>query len=260
MFSIRYNRQTNHIAGIGCKTQSNQTDESINQTGVVAYYAENACGVLTRGRLAQGKSYEALEEALEAARITGGRKVCKTCEKAALAQIEADQAAKDEAMTMADQALSEDTEAIAEALAERDDFDNGQLPVVEGAEHQVGDELYFIPAERPSGYRCPAGPVVVARVIDHGEPTPYAPRFSYVVQVPGVPATGQGTDASELHKIGSVPVDYRFQDTYITAICSDCKASPTYANTKIVEEPILRDGPVYPGMATISAKRVCAHH
>src|SRR5690242_10132034 len=115
-YSIRYNRATNHIAGIACMTTSNKTDEDINRTGVVAYYAENACGVLTRGRLAQGASYESLEEALDAARKTGGRKVCKTCEKAALAAIE----------------------AAANAPVEEP-----KAEVVEGAEHQVGDKLYF---------------------------------------------------------------------------------------------------------------------
>jgi len=232
MFSIRYNRATNHIAGIACKTQSNQTDENINETGVVAYYAENACGVLTRGRLAQGQSYERLEDALEAARKTGGRKCCKTCEKAALAALE----------------------AIVKAEAE------AKPEIVEGAEHQVGDKLYFLPGERPHGYVCPAGEVEVVRVIDHGEPTPYAPRFSYVVQVPGISATRQGTDASELYKIGEVPKDYRFEWTYLTAICGECKAQVTYANTKLVEEPIHHDGPVYPGMATVKQRRVCAHH
>jgi hypothetical protein len=53
-------------------------------------------------------------------------------------------------------------------------------------------------------------------------------------------------------------VDYRFEWTYITAICADCGAAPTYANTKIVEEPIVREGKTYPGMATHKAKRVCA--
>ena len=237
MFSIRYNRQTNHIAGIGCKTQGPATDRSA-ETGVVAYYAENACGVLTRGRLAQGASYEGLQEALDAARITGGRKVCKTCEKAALAQLEADAQELPAYDSEADQKLSDE--------------------YVADAEHQVGDKLYFIPLERPHGYRCPAGEVVVTKVVDHVEATAYSPRFTYVVQVPGVAATSQGTDARELHKIGEVPVDYRFEWTYITAICADCGAAPTYANTKIVEEPIVREGKTYPGMATHKAKRVCA--
>src|SRR3546814_20839701 len=68
---------TNHIAGIGCKTQSTGEERG----GVVAYYVENACGVLTRGRLAQGASFEGLQEALDAARTTGGCKCCKNCQK-----------------------------------------------------------------------------------------------------------------------------------------------------------------------------------
>src|SRR5690242_11532827 len=150
MFSIRYNRATNHISGIECKTQGPANDRSA-ETGVVAYYAENACGVLTRGRLAQGKSYEDLQEALEAARTTGGRKVCKTCEKAALAALE----------------------AIAEAAANAP-VEEPATETVEGAEHQVGDVLYFLPGQRPHGYVCPAGEVEVVRVVDHGEPTPYS--------------------------------------------------------------------------------------
>jgi hypothetical protein len=236
MFSIRYNRATNHIAGIGCKTQGPATDRSA-ETGVVAYYAENACGVLTRGRLAQGASYEGIQEALDAARITGGRKVCKTCEKAALALIEA------EATPAPEQA------PVVTVTAEPDH--------VEGAEHQVGDELYFLPGQRPHGYCVPAGPVVVTKVVDHVQATAYAPRFSYVVQIPGVPAATQGTDASELHAPGSVPVDYRFPETYDKAVCADCHKSVTYANTKIVSEPIHRDGPVYPGMCTRRERRVC---
>lgn len=235
MFSIRYNRATNHIAGIACKTEGPATDRSA-ETGVVAYYAENACGVLTRGRLAQGASFEGLQEALDAARITGGRKVCKTCEKAALAALEAIAAATP-VVTIQDEPVK-----------------------VEGAEHQVGDKLYFLPGQRPHGYVCPAGEVVVTKVVDHVEATAYAPRFSYVVQVPGIAATSQGTTASELHAPGSVPVDYRFDMTYMTAICSDCGAAPTYANTKIVSEPIHRDGPVYAGMCTVKERRVCAHH
>jgi len=233
MFSIRYNRATNHIAGVACKTQSAGNE----QGGVVDYYAENACGVLTRGRLAQGASYDSLQDALDAARITGGRKVCKTCEKAALVAIEAIVAATPEpapVVTVQDQQVK-----------------------VEGAEHQVGDELYFLPGQRPHGYCVPAGPVVVTKVVDHVEATAWAPRFSYVVQIPGVPAATQGTTASELHAPGSVPVDYRFDETYMTAICGDCGGTPTYANTKIVSEPIHRDGPVYPGMCTTKERRVC---
>lgn len=233
MFSIRYNRATNHISGIECKTQGPANDRSA-ETGVVAYYAENACGVLTRGRLAQGKSYEDLQEALEAARTTGGRKVCKTCEKAALAALE----------------------AIAEAAANAS-VEEPATETVEGAEHQVGDVLYFLPGQRPHGYVCPAGEVEVVRVVDHGEPTAWSPRFTYVVQVPGIAATRQGTDASELYAPGSVPVDYRFEMTYLKAVCADCKKQVTYANTKLRSEPIEHEGPVYPGMCTTKEFRVC---
>lgn len=239
MFSIRYNRATNHIAGIACKTTSNQTDENINETGVVAYYAENACGVLTRGRLAQGASYANLQDALDAARITGGRKLCKTCEKAALAALE----------------------AVAEA-AKAAQPEEPKAEIVEGAEHQVGDRLYFLPGERPHGYVCPAGEVEVVRVIDHGDnvnPMWGQTRFTYVVQVPGIPATSQGTDHRELHKPGEVPVDYRFPETYDKAICARCKGGVTYANTKIVSEPIpgRESGPSYYGIPTRREYRVC---
>lgn len=235
-YSIRYNRATNHIAGIACKTSSNQTQENVDETGVVAYYAENACGVLTRGRLAQGASYASLQDALDAARITGGRKVCKTCEKAALAAIEAI--------------------AAAEAKPEP-----APVEIVEGAEHQVGDELYFIPCkERQFPAYIPAGEVVVTKVVDHGQATMYSPRFTYVVQVSNVPAATQGTDTTELHKVGEVPKDYRIWATYTTAICADCRAEVTYANSKIVSEPIPRTGPTYYGMATTRERRVCAHH
>lgn len=227
-YSIRYNRSTNHIAGIAAKCTSTGEEKG----GVVADYAENACGVLTRGRLAQGASYETLTEVLEAARKSA-RKVCKTCEKAALAAIDAE------------------IDAKVEVNPEH----------VEGAEHQVGDELYFIPSKsRTVTCAIPAGKVIVKRVVDHGEPTMYAPRFSYVVQIEGVPAATQGTDASELFAAGSVPVDYRFWETYTTAICADCRQPVAYANTKIVTEPILRDGPTYPGMCTHESRRVCAHH
>ncbi|QKY78638.1 hypothetical protein SEA_DRYAD_100 [Streptomyces phage Dryad] len=239
-YSIRYNRTTNHIAGIAAKCTSSGEERG----GVVVEYAENACGSLTRYALAEGKSFEDLREALDAARITGGRKVCKRCEKAALAAIEAIAAATPVAPEPEQAPVIE----VAESATE----------TVEGAEHQVGDTLYFIPSKRPHGYRCPAGEVEVVRVVDHKEATAYAPRFSYVVQVPGIAATSQGTDASELHKIGEVPRDDRFDDTVVRTQCGKCRKPVTYANTKIVTEPIHHDGPVYPGMCTQKQFRVCA--
>jgi hypothetical protein len=232
-FTIKYNRSTNHIDGIECKSQG--TGEE--QGGVVGYYAQNACGVITRGRLATGKSYATIQEAYEAA-SKHTRRICKTCAKAALALIAAE------------------AEAATEQPAEEPKDET-----VEGAEHQVGDKLYFLPGERPHGYVCPAGEVEVVRVVDHGDNVRFGQhRFTYVVQVPGIEATRQGTDASELHAPGSVPVDYRFEWTYLKTICADCRQEVTYANTKMRSEPIHHDGPVYPGMATRKEFRVCAHH
>jgi hypothetical protein len=131
-------------------------------------------------------------------------------------------------------------------------------PANEPSTHKVGDRLYFLPGERKNGYAVPAGEVDVIRVIDHIEPTPYAPRFSYVVQVPGIAAATQGTDDSELYVIGEVPVDMRFEWTYIKTTCHVCRQQVTYANTKMRREEILRDGPTYPGMATHKEYRVCA--
>lgn len=255
-YTIKYNRTTNHIAGIACKS----TDGGNDNGSYVTSYAQNACGSLTSARLATGKTYDSIQEAYDAA-SKHTRRICKNCAKAALALIQAE---ADEAMTMADQALSDDAEAVAEALAERAEVEQAPVLTVHtepvpvlGAEHQVGDALYFLPGERPNGTSIPAGPVVVTKVVDHVQATAYAPRFSYVVQIPGIPAATQGTDASELHAPGSVPVDYRFPETYDKAVCADCKKSTTYANTKIVCEPIHRDGPVYTGMATRRERRVC---
>lgn len=82
MYTIKYNRKTNHIAGLTERTQSTGEERG----GVVAYYAENACGALTRYRFADGTSHESLADALSAARA-GERNLCKTCEKAALAEL-----------------------------------------------------------------------------------------------------------------------------------------------------------------------------
>lgn len=236
-YTIRYNRQTNHIDGIACKDQSSGTEKG----GVVASYALSACGSLTRGNLAFGKTYETITEAYEAA-SKHTRRICKNCAKAALALIEAERVEAEEAAKVeAEQAAQPEPKA----------------EIVEGAEFQVGDKGYFLPVDRTHGYACPAGEVEVIRVVDHGEPTLWSPRFTYVVQVPGVPATSQGTDNRELHHLGKVPTDYRVWATYTTAICADCRKPVAYANTKIVSEPIHRDGPVYAGMCTVAERRVC---
>lgn len=233
MYTIRYNRQTNHIAGIAAKCTSTGEEKG----GVVAAYAENSCGVLTRGNLGIGKSYATIQEAYDAAsRHT--RRICKTCAKAALALIAAEQEAADT------------TEVQIE-----------EVEIVEGAEHQVGDELYFIPSDkRTYPAAIPAGKVVVKRVVDHVQATAYSPRFTYVVQVENVPAATQGTDATELYAPGSVPRDYRFWETYTGVPCADCRKDVSYANSKIVSEPIVRSGAIFPGMPTRAERRVCVKH
>jgi hypothetical protein len=85
-YTIRYNRTTNHIDGISARTTGGGNDMGSH----VSDYSLSACGALTRGRFGAGKSFESLADALEAARLAGGRKLCKTCEKAALAQIAAE--------------------------------------------------------------------------------------------------------------------------------------------------------------------------
>jgi hypothetical protein len=83
-FTIRYNGSTTHIEGCDAATQSTGEERG----GVVSYYAQSACGSLTRygHSMAVGKSYEDAAEALEAGRANAaasGRKFCKKCEIAA---------------------------------------------------------------------------------------------------------------------------------------------------------------------------------
>lgn len=85
--TIRYNGSSIHLQGIAASTPYTGDGED-NGSGVVAYYAESACGSLTRNgyRMATGKTYETATEALEGARemaSSHGLKVCKNCEKAA---------------------------------------------------------------------------------------------------------------------------------------------------------------------------------
>lgn len=83
-FTIRYNRTSVHIQGCEAATQTTGDD---NGSGVVAYYAESACGSLTRNgyRMAVGESYETAAEARDAAQAKAkslGLKFCKNCETA----------------------------------------------------------------------------------------------------------------------------------------------------------------------------------
>jgi len=85
VFTLKYNRTTTHIDGLAVRTKTVDTDP--NKTGVVAYYAENPCPVLTRSRnLATGSQHETALKALNAA-LQSPRKLCQNCKKAAEAMI-----------------------------------------------------------------------------------------------------------------------------------------------------------------------------
>ncbi|MCF3174780.1 hypothetical protein IPZ61_15790 [Streptomyces sioyaensis] len=83
-YTIKYNRTSNHIGGLTVRTTGGGKDMGDH----VSDYSQNACGSLTRYRFADGESFERLTDALEAARKAGGRKLCKTCEKAAEAELQ----------------------------------------------------------------------------------------------------------------------------------------------------------------------------
>jgi hypothetical protein len=77
-YTIKYNRTTNHIAGLDIRTAGSEMN-----------YSQNACPTLTRSvNFAEGKTSTDLREILKSAKING-RKVCKHCEKAAEAMIAA---------------------------------------------------------------------------------------------------------------------------------------------------------------------------
>lgn len=86
--TIRYNGSSIHLQGIAASTPYTGNGDD-NETGVVAYYAESACGSLTRNgsRMVVGHSFETATEALKEAHAMAGYrhglKVCKNCEKAA---------------------------------------------------------------------------------------------------------------------------------------------------------------------------------
>lgn len=58
-----------------------------------------------------------------------------------------------------------------------------------------------------------------------------------------------------------VQVDYSQPLTYLTTTCelATCGRTVTYANTKLVDEPIV-PRPQYPGMTTHISRRVCSSH
>lgn len=92
-FVIRYNARTFHIQGAPIRTKVTG-DGDDNGSGVVGYYAQSACPSLTKAasRMAVGRTFTDLSEALNNTRISArvnGRKLCKHCEKAAMRALEA---------------------------------------------------------------------------------------------------------------------------------------------------------------------------
>ena len=69
----------------------------------------------------------------------------------------------------------------------------------EQAKYKAGDRLHFTPlaSRAPFGTAIAEGDVEVVEVVDHGSPTPYSPRFTYVVRALDGSGT-QGTDDREL--------------------------------------------------------------
>lgn len=78
MFQIFYNRTTDHIDGLEIRTEGSDLNYSLSH-----------CSALSRNatRMARGKKSEDLGEILRSAGIT--RKLCKSCEDAAKAQLNA---------------------------------------------------------------------------------------------------------------------------------------------------------------------------
>jgi hypothetical protein len=80
-FTMMYNRTTNHIAGAAIRSTGD---------GSRPEDALNACGALTRARLATGKNFTTAADALKGLKSSAaatGRKVCKHCESALNAEI-----------------------------------------------------------------------------------------------------------------------------------------------------------------------------
>jgi hypothetical protein len=45
---------------------------------------------------------------------------------------------------------------------------------------------------------------------------------------------------------------------YMRTTCADCGQPVAYADTKLVDEPVRREGPTFPGMVTHVSRRICA--
>lgn len=89
-YTVLYNRSSVHINGLATRSTGRGTDMGDH----ISYYAQNACGALSRGAstMQASKTSENVTEILKAARGTSaavGNKLCKKCEAAAEAMIAA---------------------------------------------------------------------------------------------------------------------------------------------------------------------------
>ncbi|MFD8226874.1 hypothetical protein ACFV16_22185 [Streptomyces massasporeus] len=88
---IKYNGSSVHIDGLNIRTTGGGNDVG----GHISYYAKSACATITRNgyRMATAKTDElaTAEQALKVAKALArsmGKRLCKSCEAAALAQID----------------------------------------------------------------------------------------------------------------------------------------------------------------------------
>lgn len=86
MIRLAVNRNSVHIDGINARTQGGGNDTGDH----VTYFAETACGALTRGRFEYRTPEVAdindMSQVLKAAQLNAdinGRKLCRNCAKAA---------------------------------------------------------------------------------------------------------------------------------------------------------------------------------
>ncbi|MFI2188003.1 hypothetical protein [Streptomyces sioyaensis] len=135
-YTIKYNRTSNHIGGLTVRTTGGGKDMGDH----VSDYSQNACGSLTRYRFADGESFNYLVDVLETARKAGGRKLCKTCEKAAEAELER----MDEAVKMAEveerMAAATPTYGFPE-VADADTPESASVPSVSANEDHSGETM-----------------------------------------------------------------------------------------------------------------------
>jgi hypothetical protein len=82
-YTVLYNRNTNHIAGLDELTRGSELN-----------YSLSACSAVTKGYLAAGESFDNVAAALANATLAGGRRLCKNCAKAANARLAQEEAAR----------------------------------------------------------------------------------------------------------------------------------------------------------------------